>query len=156
MTISKVLPILTSCATDKIAMSVIDRTKLVREPAVGIANGSETVYRLVDGDTAHLSQVRVGDYPPSKAGATYNKSAKINTWRKTTNSETGEEVWSKLTATIALSDASGEGIHDPAEIAQVLGAAYTVFVPAGGVDDAPDVTALARSAYGVSDIIDLG
>jgi len=158
MTITKVLPITTHTTESLVNMHLVDRSKLVRLPAAALpAKGSETSYQLVAGDKGHLSQIRVGDYPPSKAGAAYNKSAKVSTWRLTQNSETGEEVWTPITATVALSDAGGEGVHDATEIAALLSMAFTVFVPGGtGAGNDYNETALEASSYGVSDIIVVG
>lgn len=155
MSITKSIPVTTLGASFEVALTGLDRTDLTvgsTEPTA--QGGSETTYRFIAGDADHLSTVRIGDYPPAKAGAAYNKSVKLSTWSKEVNSVSGEEVWKRISATVATSDESGNGIVDPSDFLALIMMCVSAWIPGAAlVTFEPSEAAVTLSAYGVSDFL---
>jgi hypothetical protein len=114
-------------------------------------NGQETNFAFIAGDAAHLSDIRVGNYPPAAAGKAYNKSAKFSTWSKAVDGD-GAEIWKPFTATMATSDLAGLGVLAPADYLKVLMMLFSVLVP-GATAGAPSQAAVDLLQYGTTDIL---
>jgi len=119
-----------------------------------VANGgSETIYKFVAGDAAHVSEIRVGDYPPSKTGKAYNKSVKISTWGKAVDGA-GAEVWTPFTITLASSDLAGLGIFVLADYMKLVQMVFSVLVP-GHTAGVPSTAAVSILQFGATDILNV-
>lgn len=138
-----------------IELTRIDRDTIDSGSPVVTANGGhETLYRFISGDPTNKSQLRVGDYPPSRAGASYNKSVRLTTYVKRTNSVTGEEAVWPFSVVVSISDGSGIGIPDVEDVLALVMMTVSAFVPGSKVaDDAPETAAVTRMAFGTTEIM---
>lgn len=155
MAITFAIPVTAHGESFPIELTRIDRETVDQGTTVPAPNGgSETVYKFVVGDPSHKSQVRVGDYPPSKNGASYNKSVRLTTVATKTNSITGEVETKPISCVISTSDGFGVGVLDDEDYLALVAMTFSVLVPGSKVsDDAPETAAVHRLAFGSTEVM---
>lgn len=146
------LPFTLTGASEPLTITTIDRANFGPGiPSVVDRGGSETTYRYVSGNPSRPTTLRVGHYPPSKAGATTNDSVKL---RATGVKTDGDGVESEFPVEVTIATADGShGQLDRADIAAMLMIAFTVYVMPVGEADEPSESALERLSFGVTDIL---
>lgn len=117
-------------------------------------DGTETLYKHIDGSPATPTLVRSGVYPPNKAGTT-NRSLKLTTTGVKTNGD-GVETPFQYSWTIAEADGSNGNLSDEQRIQMLLTAlAVLTHVQWLGTSFRASTNAIHRQLFGESDILHL-
>jgi len=155
MAITFAIPVTAFGESFPVELTRIDRETVDSGTTVATPNGgSETVYKFVVGDPSHRSQVRVGDYPPSKSGSSYNKSVRLTTVATKTNTITGEVETKPISCVISTSDGFGIGVLDDEDYLALVMMTMSVLLPGSKVaDDAPETAAVERLSFGSTEVM---